>query len=163
MIGMDFERTELLKLAASIIICQLAGVIGSFFTSPKIDTWYAELSKPFFNPPSSVFAPVWTIIFILMGISVYLVWRRGIDYPGVRPAMIIFSLHLVLNVAWSAVFFGAESLIGGFVVIIFLWFSIFVTMIRFYDISKKAGLLFIPYILWVTFAAILNLWIWYLN
>lgn len=163
MIPMDFEATDLLKLAASIIICQLAGIIGTIFTSPKIDTWYAELSKPFFNPPSWVFAPVWTILFILMGISLYLVWRKGFDIPRVRAAMIIFSIHLVLNVAWSAVFFGAESLIGGFVVIALLWFSIFVTILRFYDISKKAGYLFIPYILWVTFAAILNLWIWYLN
>ncbi len=163
MIGMDFKGTELLKLAASIIICQLAGVIGSFFTSPKIDTWYADLSKPFFNPPSSVFAPVWTILFILMGISLFLVWRKGIDNSRVRAAMSIFSIHLVLNVAWSAVFFGAESLIGGFVVIMVLWLSIFVTMLRFFDISEKAGILFIPYILWVTFAGILNLWIWYLN
>jgi translocator protein len=144
------------KLIVSIIICQCAGLIGSIFTRRSISEWYAFINKPAFNPPNWVFAPVWTCLFTLMGIAAFLVWRKGIQAPGVKNALYIFLLQLTLNSLWSIIFFGCRSIGGGLVVIVCLFLVILWTIKVFLNISKPAGLLLIPYVAWVGFAFILN-------
>ena len=151
------------KLIISIVLCELAGVVGSVFTSPSIPTWYASLQKPSFNPPNWLFAPVWLILFGLMGVSAYLIWIKGLESKGVKAAIFIFIIQLVLNMLWSIIFFGLHSIFYGFVIIIVLWLTIALTIIAFVRISKKAGALLLPYILWVSFALVLNYYIWLLN
>lgn len=151
------------KLLISIIICESAGIIGSIFTSSSIPTWYAGIAKPIFSPPNWVFGPVWTTLFALMGIALFLVWRKGFDKKEVRMAVLVFGLQLALNISWSIIFFGLENPGLAFAEIIFLWISIVATIISFYKIDKTAGYLLIPYILWVSFAAFLNYSIWVLN
>jgi len=152
-----------IKLIFSIVVCQIAGVLGSLFTYPSIPTWYATLKKPGFTPPSWLFAPVWTILFALMGISAYLVWNKGLENKEVKRSLLIFSIQLVLNVLWSFLFFGLESPFYAFMEIILLWFAIALTILNFFKISRSAGLLLLPYIFWVSFAMILNFYIWKLN
>ncbi|MCX8015552.1 MAG: tryptophan-rich sensory protein [candidate division WOR-3 bacterium] len=154
---------DILKLLCSIIICQLAGVLGSLFTRPNIPNWYLTLKKPSIAPPNWVFAPVWTTLFLLMAIALYLVWRQGWGNEVVRKAMIIFFVQLVINVLWSAAFFGLRQPLAGFLVIIVLWFFIILTIVYFYNLSKTAGLLLVPYLLWVSFATVLNFMIFKLN
>ena len=151
------------KLVISIIGCQLAGIIGAFFTSPSIPTWYESLTKPSFIPPNWVFAPAWTTLFLLMGISAYLIWIKGAKNREVKTALIIFDIQLGLNILWSVLFFGLQSPLYAFVEIIVLWFLILLTILKFYPISKKAAYLLIPYLLWVSFAAILNFSVMILN
>jgi len=155
--------TNIPKLAASIMFCLFAGLVGSFFTSPAIPGWFATLVKPAFSPPNWIFAPVWTILFVLMGISMYLVWNKGLQNSDVRISLFIFDIQLVLNVLWSFLFFGLRSPFYAFVEIIILWVVIAFTIQNFLKISRTAGLLLVPYILWVSFAAILNFYIWNLN
>lgn len=174
------------KIIISIIICESAGVIGSIFTTPSIPTWYASLQKPDFVPPNWLFAPAWITLFLLMGISLYLVWVKKwvseipTDHSARKPwnpiseklwlgswreenAIAIFILQLVLNILWSAIFFGLKLPGLAFFEILMLWFAILYTIINFYRISKMAAFLLVPYILWVTFAAFLNFSIWQLN
>jgi len=148
--------TQIFKLVFSVLICQCAGAIGSMFTIPAIPEWYAFINKPSFNPPNWVFAPVWTMLFTLMGIAAYLVWRKGLDEPGVKKALGIFIFQLALNSLWSIVFFGCRSIPGGFGVIVILWIAILGTIKEFLPISRLAGGLLIPYIAWVSFALVLN-------
>jgi benzodiazapine receptor len=156
-------RNDLLKLIVSLITCQLAGFIGSLFTSPAIPTWYASLKKPSFNPPNWVFSPVWITLFVLMGISLFLIWRKTLEDKKVRIAILFFAVQLVLNVCWSVIFFGLKSPFFAFIEIIFLWIAILLTILKSYKVSKTAGVLLIPYILWVSFAAVLNFFLWNLN
>jgi len=161
---MDSARSrDILKLVVSILACQCAGFIGSIFTMPAIPTWYETLAKPSFTPPSWLFAPAWVTLYVLMGVAAFLIWRKGLDIRNVRTALIIFLVQLVLNALWSAIFFGAKSLIGGAVVIVLLWIVILFTILRFFKISAAAGGLLIPYILWVSFASVLNISILALN
>jgi len=154
---------DIWKLVVSIIACLAAGNIGSIFTRQAIPTWYATLEKPAFNPPSWLFAPVWTLLYIMMGIAAFLVWRKGLENKQVRIALIIFLVQLVLNALWSVAFFGLESPLYGLIVIAALWVAILVTVLRFYRISLAASVLLWPYLLWVSFAAVLNSSIWLLN
>jgi benzodiazapine receptor len=154
---------KIFKLLVSILICQGAGAVGSFFTSPVISSWYAGLEKPSFNPPNWIFAPVWTILFLLMGISLYLIWRRGLEDKKAKIAVFIFAIQLILNVLWSFLFFGLQSPLYAFVEIIILWLAILITIINFSKISKLAAYLLLPYILWVSFASVLNFSILILN
>lgn len=146
-----------------VVVVELAGVIGSIFTSPAIGTWYATLNKPSFNPPNWIFAPVWTLLYLSMGICAFLIWEKGFNKKQVRTALLIFALQLFLNVLWSFLFFGLKSPSLAFVGIIVLWLAIAATIYVFYKISKPAGLILIPYILWVTFATLLNFSILILN
>jgi len=152
---------NVLRFITSILVCQAAGFIGSFFTTPAIPGWYANLQRPTFTPPSWLFAPVWTILFVLMGISLYLVWRK--DAKSRAGAMVIFGIQLALNVGWSALFFGLRSPFLGFLEIIALWTAIAVTIVKFSRISRTAAWLLVPYIAWVSFAAVLNFAVWRLN
>lgn len=151
------------KFVFSIIICQLAGLIGSFFTASSIDTWYAALQKPGFNPPDWIFGPVWVALFVLMGISLYLVWEKGIKAKGVKTALIFFGMQLLLNMLWSIIFFGLQSPLYASIEIIILWLAILFTILKFYKISKPAAYLLVPYILWVSFAVVLNISIVIIN
>lgn len=160
------ERTrvrDIVEAVVAVLICQGAGLIGSVATFPSIPTWYASLEKPFFNPPNWLFGPVWTTLYTLMGISAFLVWRKGIRDRQVKAALGIFVAQLILNSLWSIVFFGLHSLLGGLIVILPLWVAILLSIVTFYRISKTAGVLLIPYILWVSFATLLNFSLWQLN
>jgi len=159
----NMTKKDLFKLILSLIICQLAGFVGSLFTSPSIPTWYAYLNKPSFNPPNWVFSPVWISLFVTMGISLFLVWQKTLRSPEVRVALLWFAVQLVLNMLWSIIFFGLKSPFFAFVEIIFLWIAILITIIKSFRVSGLAGVLLIPYILWVSFAAVLNFSIWNLN
>lgn len=156
-------KTDYKKLAAAILVCLFAGFIGSFFTVDSIATWYATLQKPAFNPPNWVFGPIWTTLYILMGISAYMVWVKGWDKKEVSIALWVFSLQLVLNTLWSIIFFGAKELFSAFVEIVFLWLAIVATIFMFSRVSRNAALVMVPYLLWVSFAAFLNYSIWQLN
>ena len=160
---MDFENIDWKKMISSLVICQLAGVLGAIFTTPSIPTWYAALEKPFLVPPSWTFSVVWPILYLLMGLALYIVWDKGWEYREVRIAMGVFGLQLFLNFLWSILFFGLRSPFQGLVGIILLWLAILVTIVLFYRISRPAGLLLLPYIVWVTFAAYLNYSIYVLN
>lgn len=154
---------DIVEAVLSIVVCEGAGLIGSLATFPSIPTWYASLEKPAFNPPNWLFGPVWATLYALMGIAAFLVWRQGIRKREVKIALGIFLVQLVLNSLWSIVFFGLNSLLGGLVVILPLWVAILLSIVTFYRISKTAGVLLIPYILWVSFATILNFSLWQLN
>lgn len=149
-----------LKLVIAILVSLAAGGLGSIFTSSAIPTWYATLSKPALNPPNWIFAPVWTTLFVLMGIAAFLIWKQGADKPKVREALKIFLGQLILNALWSFIFFGLHEPGWAFIEIILLWLAILATILSFYRLSKAAAYLLIPYILWVSFAAYLNLAIW---
>ena len=154
---------NVLKLLASIVLCQLAGLIGSFATVPSIPTWYESLKKPSFSPPNWIFGPVWTGLYTLMGISLFMVWQRRADHSQSKMALILFFLQLILNTLWSVAFFGLRSPLLGLIDIVLLWIAILLTMISFFGISKAAALLLLPYILWVSFAVLLNFSLWILN
>ncbi len=157
------NRVKILKLIASILICQGVGSIGALFTSPAISTWYTTIQKPSFNPPNWIFAPVWTLLFLMMGISLYFVWSKGWEDKKIKIAVFIFSAQIALNIFWSLLFFGLQSPFYAFIEIIILWLAILLTIISFYKISKIATYLLLPYILWVSFAAVLNFSILILN
>ena len=150
-------RIKVIPLIASIGVCFSAAALGSAFTISAIDTWYTTLQKPFFNPPNWIFGPVWTLLYLLMGISLYLVWVTKTDKKEKRQGIIFFFVQLALNVLWSIIFFGLKSPSVAFVEIIFLWIAIFLTTKNFLQVSKSAGWLLIPYLVWVSFASILNL------
>ena len=157
------KSRDIFKLLVSLIACQLAGVVGSVFTTKAIPTWYAALEKPAFTPPNWLFAPAWITLYVLMGVSAFFIWRGGLGNRPVRISLIVFLVQLVLNALWSVIFFGLESPLYGIVVIVLLWIAILVTMLRFFKLSTTAGVLLIPYLLWVTFATALNVSIYILN
>lgn len=151
------------KLAISMIICQLAGVIGSVVTIGAISDWYSTLNKPGFAPPNWLFGPVWVILYLLMGFSLYLIWNKGLNKKEVKIGMALFAIQLFLNAIWSPIFFGMHALQLSFNVILLMWFFIFLTIVRFYSISKPAAYLLIPYIGWVSIATVLNYFLLILN
>lgn len=151
------------RLVLAVLVCELAGLVGSVFTAPAIGSWYAGLEKPLFNPPNWVFAPVWTLLFLLMGVALYLVWGKGLERSEVRLAVVVFGFQLFLNVLWSFLFFGLRNPFLAFLEIVLLWAAILVTTVLFYRVSRNAGLLLVPYLLWVSFAAFLNYNVWLLN
>ena len=150
-------------LIGSVLLCNCAGLLGSLFTTTGPGSWYSTLIKPAFNPPSWIFAPVWTLLYILMGISLYLVIMEGMKGRDVRIPLLIFAIQLILNILWSYAFFGLESTFFGLLVILILWISIVATMILFYPVRKAAAWLLVPYILWVSFATLLTYTIYSLN
>ncbi|MDD5111239.1 MAG: tryptophan-rich sensory protein [Candidatus Altiarchaeota archaeon] len=160
---MNSKTTYLVKLVLCVLLCQAAGVIGSFFTTPSIPTWYAGLNKPFFSPPSYVFAPVWITLYFMMGLSLSFVWLRVDKDKNAKKAIAIFLPQLILNIIWSIAFFGLKSPAAGFATIAILWISIAWTIRAFSKVSVTSAVLLMPYIIWVTFAAMLNLAIWLLN
>ncbi|TRZ94338.1 MAG: tryptophan-rich sensory protein [Dehalococcoidia bacterium] len=160
---MNNKHKNIIRCFVSIIACQCAGLVGSIFTADAIQTWYTTLQKPSFTPPNWLFAPAWVTLYLLMGISAFLIWRTGLDKRQTRTALILFLIQLILNTLWSVAFFGLESPLYGIIVIVILWSAILLTILRFLRISTAAGVLMLPYILWVSFAAILNISIFMLN
>jgi tryptophan-rich sensory protein len=156
-------KKKIIPFIASILICQLAGIIGAAFTISAIPLWYNTLTKPSFNPPSWVFGPVWTILYFMMGVALFIVWTSKSKSKEKIEAISIFFLQLSLNALWSPIFFGAQSPFMGLIIIILLWITILLTIIKFFKVSKIAGGLLVPYFLWVSFATILNFSIWQLN
>jgi benzodiazapine receptor len=154
---------DLAKLAISVGASQAAGIVGSVFTARTVSSWYLTLKKPAWTPPSGVFAPVWVSLYLLMGIAAFLIWRRGLDHEWVKAGLVLFVVQLVLNSLWSAAFFGIPSPLAGLIVIGVLWAAILATLIAFLRVSLGAGLLLVPYIVWVSFAAVLNWSIYLLN
>ena len=157
------DLSNIVKLVISILASFAAGGIGSLFTFKSIPSWYAELKKPRYTPPNWLFGPVWTTLYIMMGISIFLVWRNGLTMNGVLLAFTLFWIQLVLNALWSIIFFGIKSKGGGVITIIVLWFLILATIIASFQVSVWAGALLIPYIVWVSIASYLNIRIWLLN
>ncbi|MFH1750243.1 MAG: TspO/MBR family protein [Candidatus Micrarchaeota archaeon] len=154
--------TDWKKLVVSIAVCQLAGILGSFFTIQNIPNWYATLNKPLFSPPNWLFGPVWTLLYLGMGVSLYFIWIK--KKSTVRDLAIkIFAIQLFLNFLWSFLFFGMRNPAIGLIGIIALWLSIAATFIKFKPIDQRAAFLLVPYIFWVSFAAALNFYIWQLN
>ena len=154
------------KLIISLSIPLAAGLIGSLFTMPVIDTWYASLNKPFFSPPSWVFAPVWTTLYIMMGIAAFLVWKKsawGWKDNQIAVALLIFDAQLMLNLLWTVLFFGWQNSLFAFLEILLLLFFILFTIIKFKKIDIRAAYLMIPYLIWVMFAAVLNYSIMVMN
>lgn len=154
---------ELPKLVVSILIPLFVGYLGAVTTIASIPTWYATIAKPSWAPPNWIFGPVWTILYVLMGIALYLVWSKGLHRKDVQFAIIIFAVQLLLNLSWSVVFFGYHALFASFSLVLILWLAILANLIAFYVISKTAGLLMVPYILWVSIASYLNYSIYLLN
>lgn len=154
---------NIITLVFSIGICQFAGVMGSIFTAPSIPEWYAALQKPYFSPPNWIFAPVWILLFTLMGISLYLILLENLNDNAVQIGIALFSFQLILNIGWSFLFFSLQNIVYALFEIIILWFAILLTIYQFWKINKKSSYLLIPYLLWVLFAVILNFTIWKLN
>lgn len=153
--------TKPLKLIISLVTPQLVGGIGALVTVSSLGSWYQSIKKPSFTPPSWVFGPAWTILYLLMGIALYLIWNS--PHPLKKTAIGLFIIQLVLNGLWSPVFFGLESPVLGLVVIVPLWILIMICIRIFYPINKTAAYLMVPYLFWVSFATLLNASIWYLN
>ena len=150
-------------LIFSILLSQLAGIIGSLATTPAIPGWYAHLNKPFFNPPNWIFGPVWISLYTLMGISLYLIWIKNGKKKKYSNIIAFFLTHLVFNSLWSIIFFGMKNLGLAFLVILILWTMIFTLIKKFKKINKIAAYLLFPYLAWVSFATLLNFAIWQLN
>jgi len=159
----SIKRSDVLGIAIAVIVCELVGIVGAVFTAPAIPTWYASLVKPSFTPPGWLFGPVWTTLYALMGIAAFIVWRRGLAVAGVKAALLLFVVQLLLNALWSPVFFGVHSPSGGLAIILALWVAIVATIALSAGVSKAAAVLLVPYLLWVSFATVLNFSIWRLN
>ena len=157
------KSADYIRLLVSIVGVQAAGLVGAIFTTPAIPTWYQTLAKPELAPANWVFAPVWTTLFLLMGIAVFLIWQKGLERQGVKMALTIFATQLVFNVLWSVAFFGLRSPALALVDIGLLWLAIGATIVLFWRISRVAAYLLLPYIAWVSFAAYLNYAIFALN
>lgn len=163
-------------LTVALIIPFVAATIGGVATNRSLFGWYRRLRKPTWNPPDAVFGPVWTLLFATMGLASWLVWRRGqlsseeetaqdqhATHREVQGALTFYGIQLVLNTLWSVIFFGLRRLDLALIEIVPFWTTILVTLVRFYRIHPVAGLLLVPYQLWVTFAALLNARVWQLN
>jgi benzodiazapine receptor len=154
---------HLLKLLACLVLVFAAGGIGALATNRATTTWYQGLKKPSFNPPEWLFGPAWAVLYLLMAVAAFLVWRQGLGTAGVKLALAVFLVQIVLNALWSVLFFGLRSSLAGLVDIVFLWLAILATIVLFFRVSVAAGVILLPYIAWVSFAAILNAAILRLN
>ena len=152
-----------IQLILAVAVPLAVGGLSGFATARGVDGWYPTLAKPPFNPPAWVFGPTWTVLYILMGVALFLVWRRGLDTSGVKLALVVFAVQLALNALWSILFFGMQSPAWAFAEILLLWLAIVATLWAFWRLSPVAGGLLVPYLAWVSFAAVLNGAIWILN
>jgi tryptophan-rich sensory protein len=150
-------------LALFLAACFSAAVIGSAFTAKSVREWYPQLRKPPGTPPPWVFGPVWTTLYILMALAGWLVWERAGGWSGAHRALSLFFFQLVLNALWSVLFFGLRKPAAGLAEILLLWLAIVATVIAFFPVSRMAGWLMLPYLLWVSYAGYLNFGLWSLN
>ena len=160
---MWFDMKVIVKLISSVSICLFIGFVGSFSTMDSVSTWYTDLVKPSFNPPDWAFGVVWPILYVMMGVAAFLIWNKGIISRRTKVALGLFVFQLVLNGLWTPIFFGLHMMGLALAEIILLWVAILLTIIAFWRISKPATYLLIPYILWVSFAIVLNASLWHLN
>lgn len=151
-----------LSLASFLVITFAVAGFGSYFTGSSVATWYPTLSKPTWTPPNWAFSPVWTVLYVMMATAGWIVWMRGRS-SSAAVALGLFAVQLVLNAAWSWLFFGMRSVAAGLVDIALLWCAILATIIAFWRVSVLAGALMMPYLLWVSYAAALNFVIWKMN
>jgi tryptophan-rich sensory protein len=152
-----------LALFVAIAVPLAIGGLSGFATADGVSSWYPTLVKPSFNPPAWVFGPVWTVLYITMGVAAFLVWRQGLATGGVRLALSVFAVQLALNGLWSILFFGMQSPGLALAEIVVLWLAIGATIVLFWRVTALAGALMVPYFLWVSFATLLNASIWWLN
>lgn len=155
-------RRSILGLVGFLAASLAAGAIGGIVTNPAIPTWYQQIEKPSWTPPGWLFGPVWTALYLAMGVAAWLVWRRG-GWAANGRALTLFGVQLVLNALWSFLFFGLRSPGLAMVEIVVLWLAILLTLLAFWRVSRPAGALLAPYLLWVTFASALNFTIWRMN
>ena len=160
---MKSRLNDIISLVVAIAIPLIVGGLGGIATASSIPTWYRTLEKPTWNPPDWIFGPAWTLLYILMGVALWLVWRLGWDNPQVRRALLLFGVQLLFNLLWSLIFFGLRRPDWALLEIVVLWVLILATAAQFYRLQPIAGWLLVPYQLWVTFAAALNAAIWWLN
>lgn len=154
---------SILSLIVFLSVTLLAGFVGSQLTASSNDTWYREIDKPPFNPPSWLFGPVWTTLYVAMAVAAWLVWRRGSEKTQVKTATTLFGIQLGLNVLWSGLFFAARSPLAGLVEIFILWAAIFAWMRASAKVDGRTRWLILPYLAWTSFAVVLNASIWWLN
>ncbi|MCL4364631.1 tryptophan-rich sensory protein [Patescibacteria group bacterium] len=149
------------KLSLSLILPQLAGGIGAFFTISSINSWYRYLNKPTFSPPNWVFGPVWFVLYLLMGLALYLNWIKKTKQAKLNVRL--FFIQLFFNLIWTPVFFGMKNLFLSLLIIFIIWLLIIVMIFQFYKVNKPSSWLLLPYFFWVSFAGLLNYFIWKLN
>jgi translocator protein len=157
-----FDRTSWFSLLPFVVICFAAAGMGFVFTRTSVKTWYPELRRPEWTPPDWLFGPVWTVLYLMMALSAWLVWRAA-DSPATRFALLLFAIQLALNILWSAVFFGLRRIGPAYAEILLLWMMIIATTVAFLPLSMLAAWLLLPYVAWVAFASYLNFRIWQLN
>lgn len=156
-------KKRIIYITLSVLVCLAIGFLASIATQSSVNDWYVTLNKPSFTPPNYLFAPVWTALYIMMGVAAGIVWSKGYHHIWVKTALYHFVFQLLLNALWSIVFFGLKNPLGGMIVILALLTMIILTIKWFKVISKPAALLMVPYVLWVAFASALNYKIWELN
>lgn len=156
-------KKQLTYIAISVAVCLTIGFLSSFATQSSVNDWYLQLNKPSFNPPNWIFAPVWTILYIMMGVAAGIVWAKGFYHIWVKTALYHFGIQLLFNALWSIIFFGFKNTFGALLVILTLLVLLTFTIKWFKVVSKTAAYLLIPYLLWVCFATALNYKIWELN
>lgn len=152
-----------IRFLISVTLPLMVGGLSGFATARGVQEWYPSLTKPAFNPPSWVFGPVWTLLYVMMGVAAYLVWQKGWENELVRVALALYLVQLILNGLWSILFFGMQSPGLAFAEILLLWLAIAATVVWFWRVSPPAGMLLLPYAAWVSFAALLNGSLWILN
>jgi tryptophan-rich sensory protein len=156
------QRTRGIGLIVFMVVCLGAGGLGAIATTPEIEGWYKTIAKPSWNPPDYVFGPVWTTLYIMMAIAAWLIWKPT-GFKATAMPLTLFAVQLVLNVAWSWIFFGMHQPGWAFTEIVILWLAIVATTVAFFRCSKIAGWLMMPYLAWVSFASVLNFAIWRMN
>ncbi|WP_224335661.1 TspO/MBR family protein [Haloprofundus halobius] len=161
--ALDLSAEDRDGVAACVALCELAGIVPGVLTRKEITSWYAELERPQSTPPGWAFAPIWTFLYVTMGVALYLVFRDNARSVRGRQALWAFVAQLLLNASWTLVFFGRRSIFGGLVVVAGLWLSLLTTLVAFARVNKRAALLLVPCFLWVSFATLLNARLWRLN
>jgi translocator protein len=156
-------KQKIFRFIISLVLCQGAGLIGTVFTVGAIQNWYIYLNKPDFSPPNWIFGPVWTVLYTLMAIALFLVWQTGLNNRVTKIAFWVFIFHLAINALWSILFFGLKSPALALVDITVLWILIVASIYLFYRVRKISAWLLVPYLVWVSFATALNFYIWKLN
>ncbi len=157
------KQKNIIYFIVAFILCQGTGIIGSVFTISAIPDWYAGLTKPSFSPPNWLFGPVWLTLYTLMGIALYLIWQKKGQDKKRQLVSRLFLVHLFFNALWSILFFGLKNPLLGLLDITVLWLMIVILTVKFWQTERAAGLLLVPYLLWVSFASLLNFFIWRLN
>jgi translocator protein len=160
---MTYKQRSTVILMALMLICLAAGAIGGVVTAGSVTTWYPTLVKPSWNPPTWLFGPVWTALYLMMAVAMWLVWKSDPKFQTIKTPALLFGAQLLLNVAWPFLFFGAKSPGLAVIIILALWLTIAATIFAFALHSRVASFLLVPYIAWVSFASALNISIWQLN